>query len=199
MCMHAHGSGQSQRVLSLLYNLYYTFYLVLGYEQLRPTVSQKGRRCTDQFPQQLCEVPEIQYFDWWGEMVRNFHDLQATPVSTRWWESETSWQLEAACTGLRQHYAQWTQLCTFTNFIIWQTRRNLGPNPTFRTDKIARDHVSLALMMMNIPNHEMIMVQHRNLKLIQGIWNGFKWAGKYSSPLRQWEMEGRTRLPHECL
>ena len=103
MYMHAHGSGQSQRVLSLLYNLYCAFYLVLGYEQLRPTVSRKGRRCT---PQRPCEVPEIQYFDWWGETVRNFRDLQATPVSTRRCESETTWQLEAACTGLQQHYSQ---------------------------------------------------------------------------------------------
>jgi hypothetical protein len=64
--MHAYGSGQSQSVLSLFYNLYYTFYLVvLGCEQLRPTVSWKGMRCTDQFLQWLYEVPEIQHLDWW--------------------------------------------------------------------------------------------------------------------------------------
>src|ERR1700733_6069507 len=80
--MHAHGSGQSQRVLSLLYSLYYAFYLVLlGCEQLRHTVSQEGRRCTDQFPQWPCEVPEIQYFNWWGETVCSIHDLQATLVN----------------------------------------------------------------------------------------------------------------------
>jgi hypothetical protein len=58
----------------------------------------------DQFSQWPCEVPEIQYFDWQGETVCDTHDLQATPVSTQRCKPETSWQLEAACTGLWQHY-----------------------------------------------------------------------------------------------
>jgi hypothetical protein len=77
MYMHAHGSGQSQRVLSLFYNLYYTFYLV------------------------KCQKSNILIGG--SRPARNIHDLQATPVSTRRCESEMSWQLEAACTGVRQH------------------------------------------------------------------------------------------------
>ena len=82
------------------HNLYYRLHLVvLGNEQEAVRAGDEA----DQFPQRHVKCQKSNILDWRAQMVRNICDLQATLVSTRRCKSEASWQLEAACTGLRQH------------------------------------------------------------------------------------------------
>jgi hypothetical protein len=48
-------------------------------------------------PKWLCDVPEMQYFDWWGETLRNIRDLQATLDGASRKQVANSKQLTPAC------------------------------------------------------------------------------------------------------